>query len=122
MNIVVNNSCLLVLLYAKMLKEIKTKETIVFFVTFLSLVAFQLGGGAGSLPPPPPTPWLHLFCGEVAINDYLHPQSRTCPKQSCRLYFFSGCCYTQFRVRFFLSSVLFFRCYEPLSELLQHYN
>ena len=35
-------------LYAKMLKETKTEETIVFFVTFLSLVAFQLGG-----PGPP---------------------------------------------------------------------
>ena len=32
-----------VLLHAKMLKETKTEETIVFFVTFLSLVAFQLG-------------------------------------------------------------------------------
>ena len=40
-----------VLLYAKMLKETKTKEAILFFVTFLSLVAFQLGG-----PPPPPPP------------------------------------------------------------------
>ena len=40
-----------VLLYAKMLKETKTKETIVFFVTFLSLVAFQLGGPG---PPGPP--------------------------------------------------------------------
>ena len=39
-----------VLLCAKMLKETKTKETIVF-VTFLSLVAFQLGGG-GTLGPP----------------------------------------------------------------------
>ena len=28
-----------------MLKENETKETIVFLVTFLSLVAFQLGGG-----------------------------------------------------------------------------
>ena len=37
-------------LYAKMLKETDTKETIVFFVTFLSLVAFQLGGGSGPLP------------------------------------------------------------------------
>ena len=32
-----------VLLYAKMLRETETEETIVFFVTFLSLVAFQLG-------------------------------------------------------------------------------
>ena len=43
-NIVVNYCCMRVLLYAKMLKEAKTEETIVFFVTFLSLVAFQLGG------------------------------------------------------------------------------
>ena len=34
-----------------MLKEIETEETIVFFVAFLSLVAFQLGGGG---PPGPP--------------------------------------------------------------------
>ena len=43
-----------VLLYAKMLKETKTEETTVFFVTFfyfLSLIAFQLGG-AGPLVPP----------------------------------------------------------------------
>ena len=33
------------MLYAKMLKETQTEETIVFFVTFLSLGAFQLGGG-----------------------------------------------------------------------------
>ena len=33
-----------------MLKE--TEETIVFFVTFLSLAAIQLGGGAGPLGPP----------------------------------------------------------------------
>ena len=48
-NIIVNYCCTRVLLYAKMLKEIETKETIVFFVTFLSLVVFQLGGG-GPVP------------------------------------------------------------------------
>ena len=32
------------MLYAKMLKETETKETLGFFVTFLSMVAFQLGG------------------------------------------------------------------------------
>ena len=37
-----------------MLKKTETEETIVFFVTFLSLVAFQLRGGAGPLPLPPP--------------------------------------------------------------------
>ena len=36
-----------------MLKETETEETIVFFVTFLSLVAFQLGGGPPALLPPP---------------------------------------------------------------------
>ena len=35
-----------------MLKETETEETIVFFVTFLSLVAFQMGE-AGPLPPTP---------------------------------------------------------------------
>ena len=34
---------LILLLFAKMLKETETEKTIVFFVTFLSLVAFQLG-------------------------------------------------------------------------------
>ena len=36
--------------YAKNAKETETEETIRFFVTFLSLVAFQLGGGG---PPAP---------------------------------------------------------------------
>ena len=35
-----------------MLKETKAEETLVFFVTFLSLVAFQLGGAG---PPGPPS-------------------------------------------------------------------
>ena len=33
-----------------MLKETETEETTVFFVTFLSLLAFQLGGGGGVGP------------------------------------------------------------------------
>ena len=33
--------------FAKKLKETETEKRIRFFVTFLSLVAFQLGGGAG---------------------------------------------------------------------------
>ena len=37
------------LLHAKMLKEIESKETIVVFVTFLSLVAFQLRGARAPL-------------------------------------------------------------------------
>ena len=35
-----------------MQKETETEETIVFFVTFLSLVAFQLGGVRASWAPP----------------------------------------------------------------------
>ena len=49
-NIIVNYCCTRVLLYAKMLTETETEETIVFFVTFLSLVAFQVGGGGGPGP------------------------------------------------------------------------
>ena len=40
-----------VLLYAKMLKKTETEETVVFFVTFLSLVAFRLGEGPDPLGP-----------------------------------------------------------------------
>ena len=39
-----------------MLKETETEETIVFFVTFLSMTAFQLGGGG-----PPGPPWLRSW-------------------------------------------------------------
>ena len=53
-NIIVSYCCTLALLYAKMLKE--TEETIAFFVTFLSLVAFQLGGAG-----PPGPPWLRQW-------------------------------------------------------------
>ena len=35
-----------------MLKETETEKTIVFFVTFLSFVAFHLGWGPGSLARP----------------------------------------------------------------------
>ena len=49
------------LLYAKILKEAETEETILFFVTFLSLVPFQLEGG---LPGPPS--WLRL-CQRVML-------------------------------------------------------
>ena len=33
-----------------MLKETEAEETKGFFVTFLSLVTFQLGGGGGGIP------------------------------------------------------------------------
>ena len=42
-------------------KETETEETIVFFVTFLSLVAFQLrGGGPPGLPLATPMPYFQL--------------------------------------------------------------
>ena len=46
-----------------MLKESETYERIVFFVAFLSLIAFQLGGGPDLLPPN----WLRLWS---QISDY----------------------------------------------------
>ena len=51
------------MLYAKMLKETQTEETIVFIVTFLSLGAFQLGVG------PLPLPWLRLCSANLL---YMH--------------------------------------------------
>ena len=50
------------LLHAKMLRETESEETISFFVTFLSLVAFQLGVGRT-----PGLPWLRL---RVEVNCY----------------------------------------------------
>ena len=47
-----------------MLKETETEETIVFFVTFLSFVAFQLGGRA---PWPPPLGYAY-----VSSNNYFY--------------------------------------------------
>ena len=35
-----------------MLKKTETEETIGFNVTFLALMAFELGGGQSSCPPP----------------------------------------------------------------------
>ena len=48
LNTIVNYCCTGVLLYAKMLKETEAEETTVFFVIFLSWVAFQLEGPLGS--------------------------------------------------------------------------
>ena len=42
-----------------MLKETQTEDTIVFFETFLSLGAFQLGGGL------PARLWLRLFSANL---------------------------------------------------------
>ena len=50
-----------------MLKEIETEETIIFFVTLLSLVAFQLKDGA-ALPPPLATPMPIPFLNSTAVQ------------------------------------------------------
>ena len=57
--IVVNYFLTRLLLYAKMLRETETEKTIGFFVTFLSLVAFQSGVGRN--------PWLRL---RMEVNCY----------------------------------------------------
>ena len=44
-----------------MLKETETVETIDFFVTFLSLVSFQLGGTLAPCPPSLATPMVFLY-------------------------------------------------------------
>ena len=51
-NIIVNSYCAHVRCTQKVLKETETKETVGFFVTFLLLLVFQLGG------PRPPAPLL----------------------------------------------------------------
>ena len=55
-----------------MLKKTETEETIVFFVTFLSLVAFQLGG------PGPPL-WLRLCPG---VRNFWKKTNNKCGKNS----------------------------------------
>ena len=56
-NIIAKYCYTCVLLYAKMLKETKTKETIDVFVTFLSLMSFQLRRrGQGPLATPMTVP------------------------------------------------------------------
>ena len=60
-NIIINFYCTRVHLYAKMLKKTETEKTS-SFVTFLSLGAFQLGGGwAGPLS----TPLLYCITGFI---------------------------------------------------------
>ena len=49
-----------------MLKETETEETIIFFGTFLSLVAFQLGGG-----PHGPSIRLRLCQGIPSLNNFM---------------------------------------------------
>ena len=51
-NIIVNYCSTHVRCSQKMLKETENKETLGFFVTFLPLVAFQLGGEQGPLGSP----------------------------------------------------------------------
>ena len=52
-NIIGNYSCTHVLLYAKMLKETETEETIVFCDVFI-IGSISIGGWGGGPPGPPP--------------------------------------------------------------------
>ena len=57
-----------------MLKETETEDTVVFFVTFLSLVAFQLGGPG---PPGPPPGFAYAIkYGEIKIWDSISSEIR----------------------------------------------
>ena len=75
-----------VLLYAKMLKETKTEETIVFFVKFLSLVAFQVGGGPG--PPGPPSGYAyecwHCDWGSPSPPGYAYDNTKPVTLKRCK--------------------------------------
>ena len=51
-----------------MIKEAETEETIVFFVTFLSSVAFQLGGGWAPWAPPLATPMVPKVLFQTAFD------------------------------------------------------
>ena len=60
-----------------MLKETETEETIVFFMTFLSLVAFQLDGGRAPWASPLATP--------------MPPEKKFCPQpRQNQLYVYSS--------------------------------
>ena len=48
---IVVNYCFMRVLHAKIFREIKSEEAIGFFVTFLSLVVFHLGGARVPLDP-----------------------------------------------------------------------
>ena len=50
---------------------ITTEEAIVFFVTFLSSVAFQFGGARAPCPPPPPPGFAYVFRIGQFIYNYL---------------------------------------------------
>ena len=62
-----------------MLKETETEKIIEFFVTFLSLVAFQLGGGRVGLLPPRLCLLVHYY---FAISLYYVSNKK---KQTVRL-------------------------------------
>ena len=67
-----------VLLYANLLKETETEETILFFVTFLSLVEFRLGGRADPLSPLLATSmsvyvYLFIVCLVVINSSVINP-------------------------------------------------
>ena len=53
-----------------MLKETETEETIGFFVTFLSLVTFQLRGRGSGPPAPRATPMVSDQLVEVSLSRF----------------------------------------------------
>ena len=72
-HIVVNYCCTRVLLYAKMIKnKTETEETIVFFVTFLFLVAFQLRGLGPWLPLATPVVGADAVCNFQNDGRFAH--------------------------------------------------
>ena len=67
-----------------MLKETETEETIVFFVTFLSLVAFNWGGGGPWLTPGYaygsknlPEIYLIILCCQKFLFNLLYTATKT---------------------------------------------
>ena len=58
-----------------MLKKTETEKTIVFFVTFLSLVALQLGGPG---PPGPPSGYAYALNKGVISRKFKKTVSNDC--------------------------------------------
>ena len=67
---------LLYVFYAKMLRETETEEALGFFVIFLSLVVFQLGGG----PARPPSGYVLVKPKTIKIGIHSFPAWRSASK------------------------------------------
>ena len=73
--IIVNYCCTRVLLYAKMLKETETEETIVFFGIFI-IGSISVGGGEPSGPSPPLAPPMVV---DYHLHSVIVPEIKLCP-------------------------------------------